>query len=244
MRGAQNCSTAVMQRRLRDDVPDQLDYFPTPPWATRALCEFLIERCSEPLDMFRAWEPACGEGHMARPLAEYFESVTATDVYRYGDDHGIYDFLGDAPRYCEADWIITNPPYNVGARFVEKALTRARRGVAMFVRSAFTEGESRYPDLFAPPVAPAYVLTFSERVPLLKGRLIRKGAPDPFNLDEDGKPRKVSSATSYAWIVWMPGCHDTRHRWIAPGTFKRLDRPGDYPAYALPLSTAMEGSLL
>lgn len=37
----QNRSTAVMQQRLRDDVPDPLDYFPTPPWATRALCEWL-----------------------------------------------------------------------------------------------------------------------------------------------------------------------------------------------------------
>ncbi|WP_408586551.1 hypothetical protein [Novosphingobium sp.] len=237
MKPGQNRSTAVMQRRLRDDVPD-------PPWATRALCEFLIERASEPLDMFRAWEPACGEGHMARPLAEYFESVTATDVYRYAEDHGIYDFLGDAPAFCEADWIITNPPFLVGGRFVEKALTRARQGVAIFARSAFTESEGRYAELFSPPVAPAYVLTFCERVVLLKGRLVQSGSPDPFNLDEDGKPKKASSATSYSWIIWMPGCHDTRHRWIAPGTRKRLERAGDYPAYDLPLSTAMSGALL
>ena len=32
---AQNTSTAVMARRA--EAPDSLDFFPTPPWATRAL---------------------------------------------------------------------------------------------------------------------------------------------------------------------------------------------------------------
>lgn len=34
-----NRSTAVMQRRV--EPLDSLDDFPTPPWATRALCEWL-----------------------------------------------------------------------------------------------------------------------------------------------------------------------------------------------------------
>lgn len=36
---SQNTSTAVMQRRV--EAHDSLDDFPTPPWATRALCEWL-----------------------------------------------------------------------------------------------------------------------------------------------------------------------------------------------------------
>ena len=35
----QNTSTAVMQRRVAGT--DHLDFYPTPPWATRALCEWL-----------------------------------------------------------------------------------------------------------------------------------------------------------------------------------------------------------
>ena len=36
---SQNRSSAVMAQRK--EPPDSLDFFPTPPWATRALCERL-----------------------------------------------------------------------------------------------------------------------------------------------------------------------------------------------------------
>src|SRR5437870_4299720 len=102
-------SPAVMQQR-RTVAPDALDYFPTPPFATRALCEFLLEHdvC---LSDHVCWEPACGEGHMARPLAEYFGDVIASDVHRYNDQHALYDFTlaamdagSDRP-----DFVVTNP---------------------------------------------------------------------------------------------------------------------------------------
>lgn len=225
---APNRTPAVMQQRLRDDVPDPLNYFPTPPWATRALCEFLGLYLTPTLDDQHVWEPACGELHMARPLGEYFASVTATDVWRYHPDHGICDFLLDGPVFCQPDWIVTNPPFKVGAAFIEKAVRRARRGVAMFVRSSFTESDGRYDALFAPDTRPAWVLTFSERVGLFKGRLIEVGKPDPFNLDEDGTPRKASTATSYSWLIWQLGQHDNpppldRPRHPPPaGTRRRL----------------------
>lgn len=240
-----NRSAAVMQQRLRDDVPDPLDYYPTPPWATRALCEWLAGEGGEPLEIQRAWEPACGELHMARPLAEYFAQVTATDVYRYTPDHGIHDFLDElAPSPVpDADWIISNPPFVVGDRFVHRALQRARRGVAMFVRVAFGEGADRYETLFHPEARPTAELTFSERVVLLKGRLIRANAPDPFSLDDAGVPRKASTATAYCWLIWRHGEHDTRKRWIRPGTRQLLERAGDYPDYTHLFPTT-EGTLL
>jgi hypothetical protein len=71
---------------------DDLDYSPTPPWATRAL----IERVFPILgvrDFASVWEPACGEGHMAEVLREFFAEVTATDVFDYGYGDVVYDFL-------------------------------------------------------------------------------------------------------------------------------------------------------
>jgi len=222
-----NRSTAVMQRR--QPAPDALDYFPTPPWATRALCVFLQDQ-GEALGQLSCWEPACGEMHMARPLGEYFGRLTATDVHRYSMEHGICDFLIEGAGR-EADWIVTNPPFLLGQRFVETALRRAGRGVAMFVRQGFTESDERYQGIFA-PFPPTYELQFVERVVLLRGRLIRAGAPDPFNIDETtGEPRKASTATGYCWLVWLHGQSDTRKRWIAKCR-ERLERPGDYPAYA------------
>lgn len=236
-----NRSTAVMQRReaTSDDrlgprgVMTSLDYFPTPPWATRAACEFLTNELGEVLPMQTVWEPACGEGFMVRPLREYFNHVLASDVERYSDDHEIYDFtMGGPPLWCRPEWIFTNPPFKLAADFVRLAIERASRGVVMFVRGAFTEGDERYRQMFAPDVAPAYVVTYCERVVLLRDRLIKDQALDPFNIDEStGLPRKASSATSYAIVIWMPGRHDTRHRWI-PKCRRRLEREGDYPAYA------------
>lgn len=223
----QNRSTAVMQRRRV--APDSLDYFPTPPFATRALCEFLSRGApSLPLDDMRVWEPACGEMHMAKPLGEYFGDVRASDVHRYGD-HEVMDFLFFGDREPATDWIITNPPFKLADAFIKTALTVAKGGVAMLLRGAFLEGQDRYAQLFS-TTPPDYVLQFVERVAMLEGRLVRIGEIDPF-AEKPGT--KVSTATSYCWFVWLGGgteWRDTRLRWIAPCRH-RLEQPGDYPEY-------------
>lgn len=219
-----NRSTAVMQRRRV--APDALDYFPTPPFATRALCDHLDGECG-PLSRFTCWEPACGEGHMVRALAESFRSVRASDVHQYGD-HELIDFAVTGATEPPVDWIITNPPFRLAESFISTGLKVARIGVAMLVRSAFLEGQARHESLFS-RTPPTFVLQFAERIVMLEGRLIRAGEVDPFSEVEG---RKASTATSYVWLVWMVGApDDTRLRWI-PACRRRLERPGDYPDYA------------
>lgn len=210
----QNRSHAVMSQR--HEAHDSLDHFPTPPWAVRALLEWM--RPGRP-DVYydpdmTCWEPACAEGFMARTLGEYFAEVLASDVHDYGYG-GVSDFLFPAP-FPRLDWIITNPPFRLAAEFVRAALNRADCGVAMLVRTAFLEGGGRHAELFAPH-PPAWVLQFCERVPMVKGRL------DP----------TASSATAYCWIVWSarPLMNGTRFGWLEPCR-KRLERPGDYDAPA------------
>jgi hypothetical protein len=59
---------AVMAQRR--EPPDALDYFPTPPWATRALFEHVLPALG--IDgVGTVWEPACGEGHMAAVIGEF-----------------------------------------------------------------------------------------------------------------------------------------------------------------------------
>lgn len=207
----QNTSTAVMQRR--HEPHDSLDYFPTPAWATRALCEY-IRQLDPNLSVKRVWEPACGEGHMLRPLSEYFELVYGSDVAPYGFG-AVRDFLfpGDEPAF---DWIITNPPFRLAERFVHTAIDRATEGVAVLVRSAFLEGIGRYSELFSRR-KPSAILQFTERVAMVKGRV-----------DES-----ASSATSYSWIVWRCRPHKPSPEsmpifvWIPPCR-RKLERPGDY----------------
>ena len=202
----QNTSHAVMGQR--HEAHDSLDFFPTPPWATRALCgEVLWPAFKEYLSEQTVWEPACGIGSMAKPLGEYFRSVHTSDIKDYSDvypeQQRVTDFLfpGSEPPHIKAqgvDWVITNPPFRLGEQFVRRALQIAKTGVAMLVRTAFLESADRY--RLYQDHQPAIVAQFVERVPMVKGRL----------------NRKASTATSYCWIVWKKGEIDTRMRWIRP----------------------------
>jgi hypothetical protein len=81
MKKRQNTSYAVMAQRI--EPQDSLDDFPTPPWATRALIEHVLggkKRVKSQVCL----EPACGSGHLAKVLAEYFGTVTAADIHPYG----------------------------------------------------------------------------------------------------------------------------------------------------------------
>jgi len=71
----QNTSHAVMAQR--SEASDSLDDFPTPPWATRALLEHVIGDRRN-LKKLTCLEPACGAGHMAKVLEEYFGEQVAS----------------------------------------------------------------------------------------------------------------------------------------------------------------------
>jgi hypothetical protein len=214
--------TAVMANRV--EAPNALDFFPTPPWATRALCELVLRFDPYTRGMRGpCWEPAAGEGHMAEVLREYFRDVHASDVHDYGCGYGIGTFIGEGPdrAYCaeKPDWIITNPPFNLGVEFAKRAIGQARRGVALLLRSVWMESRERYEALFR-DTPPTVIAVFCERVPMTKGRW------DP----------EASTATSYAWFVWwVEDGHlnpSTRLMWIPPGQRKALERPDDRRRFA------------
>lgn len=207
---SQNRSSAVMQQR--SEPHDSLDDFPTPPWATRALCEWL--KAYRPIHRLDVREPAANRGHMAKPLSEYFQSVEASDVHDYGADYPQVDYLfGSSPRLT--DFTITNPPFKLAEQFVERAIGSSREGCAMLVRSAFLEGIGRYDRLFRLR-PPTHVLQFTERVVIHKAALSVKG----------------STATAYCWLVWFRNePPNTFLGWIPPCR-KRLERASDYPSGA------------
>lgn len=235
MPDAGNTSSAVRaQRHDGGDARDtMLDYFPTPPWATRALTEWL-ERRGHGLPRQVAWEPACGEMHMARPLAEAFARVVASDVQPYpaplgGSSMwaGCCDFLaplGVLPELPEggADWVITNPPFNRARPFITRALAEARIGVAILIRTQFLHGQERVQDLFL-QTPPSAVLIFAERVVMLKGRLVRPEWINP----KTG--RGYSTASDYVWLVWERTRAGTscEVEWLPPCR-RRLERDADY----------------
>lgn len=213
-RDARRTSTAVMARRTEPAY--SLDFFPTPPWATRALCEHVLPAAWPTPDRFNcaAFDPACGEGHMAVALGDYFAGVHASDIFSYGFGR-VSDFLHPEPAYLpEADWFVFNPPFNLGLDFVLRALSLARRGVAVLVRAQFAEGAERWRKLFRdrPPEIEAQ---FVERVAMHKGRWVVNG----------------TTATAYCWMVWLThpphGWLFPRRLWIAPCK-AQLTRPDDW----------------
>lgn len=209
---SQNISTAVMQRR--HEAHDSLDDFPTPPWATRALLQKVLTREGVLDRRDDVWEPACNRGYMASPLREYFLYVMASDIHDYGwsgQDFTVDFLLPKRENQRPFDWVITNPPFRLAEQFIERANAIAQCGVAMLVRTAFLESTGRYNRLFKVN-PPSIVAQFSERVPMVKGRI-------------DGT---ASTATAYCWLVWCDG-RPTKFVWIPPCR-KQLELPGDYEA--------------
>ena len=138
--GLQNTSHAVMAQRV--EPKDSPDDFPTPPWATRALVEHVLKNVSD-LAAMTCLEPACGVGHMAKVLKEYFGAVYCCDAYPYGYGHE-QDFLTCPFEDRSFDWVITNPPFRLAMPFILRAIPIARCGVAVLARTVFLESVGRY----------------------------------------------------------------------------------------------------
>ena len=209
--------TAVMASRT--EAPDSLDFFPTPPWSTRAFLP-ILKALDPEFERASVWEPACGEGHMAAVLAEAAGYVHASDVFAYGYGQ-VRDVMDERVwLWPECDWAITNPPFKTAAMFAERLLPWARRGVALLVRTAWLEGGDRFDRLFSLR-PPRLIAQYAERVPMTKGRW------DP----------EASTATAYCWVVWTSGELDTgeptQFRWIPPGQRKRLSTAADVERFAV-----------
>lgn len=204
----QNRSHAVMAQRT--EAKESPDDFPTPPWATRALIEHVLLPRAPTLRDQSCLEPACGAGHMDKVLREYFRTTSASDAYDYGYGK-IADFRSAPYGVASYDWVITNPPFNLAEEFIGRARKIATRGVAILARTVFIESVGRFERLFEPD-PPAIFAQFVERVPMVKGRL----------------DKKASTATGYAWFVWLNESNcSTELVWIPPCR-KSLEQLTDY----------------
>lgn len=241
-----NTSSAVMQQR--HEAHDSLDDFPTPPWATRAVCEEL-KRLGYDLSNSSVWEPCCNRGYMATPLGEYFAAVHATDVHDYGwpGQMAVADFLIDwGQDVPHADWVFANPPFRLALDFIRQGLRVAKRGVAVFVRTAFVEGQERYTELFC-DTPETFFMPFVERVVLWKGCLLDPDVPVRRWIENKSAYviEKPTTATSYCWLVFDKDDQGVGRVHRIPPCRKLLTRPGDYPPVPAHLAVPHEpGTLL
>jgi hypothetical protein len=147
------------------------DCYETPEWVTLALAPHLrTTNCV-------VWEPACGSGKMVNALLKIGFDVTASDIATGRD------FLSQpAPKPFRA--IITNPPYDLAAEFIHRAIMMipTHGFVAMLLRTDFDHAKTRA-DLFGkhPYFAKKVVLT--KRIKWFE--------------DSKGQP-----SFNHAWFIW------------------------------------------
>lgn len=160
------------------------DFYPTPADATQALLDFLKLPAGTTI-----WEPACGENHMVNVMQANGYNVIATDV-QTGDD-----FLQIENKEC--DWIITNPPFSLADRFIDRCIQH-KRPFALLLKSQYWHARKRL-DLFR-KYPPSFVCPLTWRPDFL---FKQRGGGSPL--------------MDVMWVVWG-GCHDTR--------YVPLERPG------------------
>lgn len=165
------------------------DCYETPAWVTQALLPHLRSN-------LMIWEPAAGSGKMVTALAVGGYRVAGTDI-----DSG-RDFLTTTPVLANA--IVTNPPYALATKFIERALQlmMPQGGmVAMLLRTDFDHAASRA-HLFASHRAFAKKLVLTRRI--------------KWFADSKGHP-----SFNHAWFIW-----DWRHRGAPTLTYG----PAEYDA--------------
>jgi len=200
----------------RHQAAASLDYFPTPPFAARALMEELIIPIVGSVSHLVADDPACGELHMVEGLLDSFAWVQYSDVEDWGRQSPLRDFTFQTRASLVEqgavvpDWIITNPPFNLLEEFVLKALEIATVGVAMFVRINALPGQGRYNRIYR-DTPPTVVGVFAERIALIEG------AWDP----------EASTATDYIWLVFIKGEAPRPTFFFPPGMAAKYTRLSD-----------------
>lgn len=233
---------AIMQDR--DRSADDVDFFPTRPWGGRAGGELI--RQLDPRAR-TVWECAAGAGHLAHGLKDYFATVHGSDICIYdpalyaANGWVLHDFTADDDAPFSADWVATNPPFDLIEPFLLQAWARARRGVALLLRLNCLEGQGRHGLLHGPR-------SDGEAIPTRRGPLHGAGdgprltAVAPFSeriaMHKGFWDPTRTTATAYGWFFFCkPGvgprppviCGKPRPFIldIAPGTEARLTRADD-----------------
>ena len=161
-----------------------LDFYPTEPWVTEALC-----RAVEFDNRGLLWEPACGDGRMAKVLHTWHPAVVASDIADHGYGASGIDFLRGGGEWLAAKRagpvaaIVTNPPFALAREFIVRAveITRPAEGkVAILQRHEFDAPKTNRP-LFRPPFAAKLILPRRPR----------------WNDSDTASPR-----FPYAWYLW------------------------------------------
>jgi len=166
------------------------DFYATDPKAVELLCGL------ENFDL-KVLEPSCGQGHISKVLIKHGYSVESRDLVDRGFGKSGFNFLDAKNTEWDGD-IVMNPPYELAAAFVAKALSIVKEGrkVAAFLKLTFAEGIGRRPLFNEYP--PIRIWVSSSRLECGKNGVFGAG-----------------SAVCYCWWIWEKGFKgDTTLKWF------------------------------
>jgi hypothetical protein len=158
------------------------------------------EPLAEPLNQLeplgkRVWEPACGDGRLARVLESQGIQVIASDLMAWGYGIEGRDFLRS--RRLLAPVIVTNPPFSLWREFGEHALALGAAKVVMLGRTLLQEGSG--------------IGTLFDRALVRVWQARRRVNLAPIGALDKGHNTKLA----FAWYVLEPG--KTADHWQVRG---------------------------
>ena len=181
---------------------DALDYYSTPTEEVLNILEVMQLDINGTI-----LEPCCGGGHMVKGIQQYTNApIIASDIKDRGfrDDNITLayeqDYLSDDYPFFTADYVIMNPPFKLIEPFIIRSLEIAQKGILMFGRLQFLEGQNRYKNILKDN-PPSDVWVYIDRVACFK------------NGDTSIKPDSVQA---YAWYYWdkTTSTKETKLHWL------------------------------
>lgn len=161
------------------------DFYATNPKAMKSALPYL-----EKTGLSRnVWECACGKGHLSEVLRTHGYYVKSTDLIDrgYGEVQDFLQCSGENAYDCD---IVTNPPFRLAEKFVEKGMNLITKGhkVCLFLKVQFLESKNRYKLFKKYPLKK--LLVYSERQQCAK----------------DAEFEKYTATTQcYCWFVFEKG---------------------------------------
>lgn len=177
---------------------EENDYYATAPETTKLFLDIFKEDLGESI-----LEPACGEGHLAEVLKEYFPNsdITSTDLVNRGYGVGEIDFINHNFDK-KFDTVITNPPFRYAKEFILKGLEVSNKYVIMLCKIQLLEGVNRKEMFFNTPLKYIYVHTTRQAT-------WKNGE------ETDSRGKKWATTMCLAWFVWEKGYNEEPIvRWI------------------------------
>lgn len=187
------------------------DQYYTPHGIARQCVENVVMRWLKPQTVL---EPSCGEGVLAKMMADQGCRVTSVDPHQdqcpgSSEHHKkrLEDFLPDQ-QGRRWDLVIANPPFSPALEHIQMCLAVADACVFL-VRQGFTASAKRYPFFLEHPPAREHVITSRPRFDVPDWYL------EKYPENEFGK--WSSDSADYVWLTWIPKTIGTTQKfWLPP----------------------------